>query len=520
MNTTNFEEFEQRIYEFGFDDKTWKKTEDFYIPTVLINGRGNAYEFAKDNGPVYTATPKELESQNLLHGKFYAYYSSDSYSSSFKLPFTQIDDTDVVFLLNHNERVQTEWIVKSGETSATLDFYGNTVTMNVDRENGIIYFTEQGNAFPLPQMTDYAENNIKILASKDIPNGLINVTSCSTSTVIGDKTVFSGGKEKGRFYYTSFENPLYFPMVFENVIGSPKSEVEALFGINNSVLAFKKDGVWRMELKSAKTINKTALVRDNSTFFKETDGFSVKTVTTALGCVNKNTIAQMGNSAIWLSGDKNIYKLSGGKIYNVSQKIEPFLKELSVEELSSAKASVMGEYYMLCFGSKAVIIETEKEDTPIFLWDFPTSISVLGAFSFDSVPTLFCINPSDHSCFTAYLGDGEDCFAKRNAGEVEIKTSNMESYLKTKSYFPFEFCQNAKLNEVCLQFEAQGNTDICIVSGNNKSEFRLHKADLSACGGVIKLKPNLKCREDAYLTVKSLSPFSLGKAELYFNKIN
>ena len=520
VNKVNFSEYEQRVYEFDFTDSSWKRTEDFYIPTILINGRGNAYEIAKDNGPVYTALPQELESPNLLSGKFYAYYTSDGHSSSFRLPFTQIADSDVVCLLNHSERLSTEWIVKAGETSSTLEFFGSTVTMNVDREIGIIYFTENGTAFQLPQMTDYAENNIKILAQKEIENGLINVTSCSTCTVIGDKTVFSGGKERGRFYYTSFENPLYFPRVFENVIGSPKTEVESTFALNDSVLAFKKDGVWEIDVKTAGTLNKTALVRDNSAFFKGTDSFTVKPVTTAFGCVNKNTIAQVGDSAVWLSSDNNIYKLSGGKVYNVSMKIKPFLETLSYEERANARASVMDGYYMLCFGNKAVIIETEKKETPTFLWEFDDNISVLGAFSFDSSPTLFCINPNDNTCFIANLGDGKDCYAIRNKSEAEIKTSDFESRVTTKSYFPFSLGKKAKLNEVCLQFEAYGDTDIKAISGNNVSDFRLYKADICACGGVIKLKPNLKCEEDTYLEFKSLSPFSLGRAELYFNKLN
>ena len=175
---------------------------------------------------------------------------------------------------------------------------------------------------------------------------------------------------------------------------------------------------------------------------------------------------------------------------------------------------------MLSLSSKAVIINLSDEFHSAFLWKFPNNYTVLGTFSFGGKPIVLCQNTVDNTCFTAEFSNEKDILIKSAENGFETEEFYIESHLKSKGYFPYSLCETAKLCKVCLYIEASSDMDIQFISGNNLSEFKLYKADLCADNNIVKLKPNLKCDQEVYFTVKSATPFSLGKTELYFNKTN
>ena len=83
------------LYEINEDFTEWNKIYDFYIPTLYINGRGNKYSLAKANNTACLLSPKILESPNMLNGRFHSYFTSDGYSNSFRLPFSNLSSENI-----------------------------------------------------------------------------------------------------------------------------------------------------------------------------------------------------------------------------------------------------------------------------------------------------------------------------------------------------------------------------------------------------------------------------------------
>ena len=158
------------FFEISEDLTEWNKIYDFYIPTLYVNGRGNKYELAKANNEVTTASPKILESPNMLNGRFHAYFTSDGYSNSFRLPFTDLSSESIICRIYYTLRDYVEWQISGSSIVNTQNFFGQKVTMEADREKGTIYFTVSDADYAIPAMKMYNENNIKITATKEIEN--------------------------------------------------------------------------------------------------------------------------------------------------------------------------------------------------------------------------------------------------------------------------------------------------------------------------------------------------------------
>ena len=166
-NMHDTESTENRIYEIDSQYKNWNMHSSTYIPTVYINGRGNAYEEAKINGTVYTGQPKDLETLNLINGTFKAYFSSDGYSSLFRLPYSNLANTSVTCILYWDTTNYVKWVVYEGQISSTeMTVNGKEVKMYVDRTTGTVFFRCGSEIMPLPAMKLYPQNNALSLLKK------------------------------------------------------------------------------------------------------------------------------------------------------------------------------------------------------------------------------------------------------------------------------------------------------------------------------------------------------------------
>ena len=58
------------LRELDSNLENWQRIDDFYVPTVCINGRGNKYAIAKSENMLNFPNPVKLESLNIHKGKF------------------------------------------------------------------------------------------------------------------------------------------------------------------------------------------------------------------------------------------------------------------------------------------------------------------------------------------------------------------------------------------------------------------------------------------------------------------
>lgn len=522
VNMVDFESRLYHIYEISEDFKAWNKSYNFYVPTVYINGRGNCYHLAKQAGVAVDATPKELETLNMLDGRFYAYYSSDGYSTSFRLPFSKLSGETVFCRIYTNADSYIEWFIDSDTSTKTVNYIDTDITIKLDRERGIVSFYSGGYEFAIPQMTDYKENNIRFFAKKDIPEALSQIVSCRHTCPSNSKNLFSGGICGSEIYYSSFSNPLYFPMVWGNQIGSPANDVTGLTPLGNKVLAFKEDEIHSVELENSKPLNSTNLLLDNSNIFHKVSEFKIKVVSDNVGTENKSTISKIGKHLLWQNKSGDICALSNNNITTISGEIKPYLEELLSDSSTSPHATSFGNYYLLCKGSKAIIANLQsKTDYSWFIWEFPNECEICGAFSYKGKPFLLCTNRAKNLCYLSLLKGEKDIILNYENENPTHKEFNIETIVETKKYPLSPMGKRVKISKIYLDLAALGNTEINVIGNDGVSRFSLCETDIcKKMPKTIKLSPNFKSTGGISLLLKSHKPFKLGKAQIYFNQMN
>lgn len=512
-------EYAHSIFEISADMTVWVESTDYYTPVVYINGRGNRYEEAKATNWAYTGQPKILESRNMLTSRFKAYFTSDGYSSCFRLPFTYLASESVVCRVYTAPDKYTEWFIGSASSSVTATFYTADITLNVDRSKGMIYFTDSEGEYPVPMMSKYHENNICVTAGKKTENGFDKAASSTCCAVFDSKIIFSGGCDKGRVFCVSASNPLYFPEDSAATVGGQERGINALLAYKNGIIAYKEDEIYALTLKKGEAINSTSLLADNDSVFYKSDSFSVKRVDGNIGCVNKNSAVLCGNTPVWLGNDGEVYSLntSSWEMNRLSEAIKPYLTEIGDMELQNASAAVDGSQYMLMIGSKAVIMEYSQNELKAggvkwYIWDFG-SIKMLGAEKSGEKQRFFCTGSDGKILYSAVLSGENDtdiCYA---SGVSVINTREIPCSVTTKC-FDFGSPAVKKLIEnILLSVSSSGKLDIAL-NGKHFDRLRLGTPDIDCgCGAFksVKIIPHLFGTQSLCMTFSSDSGFSLGE---------
>lgn len=496
------------IYEVDNDFGKWNAVNSFYIPTVYINGRGNAYESLEWS---FNSNPLKLESRNLLNGSFYAYYSSDGYSSNFRLPFTDIDNSSVICRIYYSNTQYTEWLIAADETSAKQSFYGADVIANIDREKGIIYFTTANGEYAIPISSNYSENNIRIMAKKAIKGGFDAVVSSQYVAVCGKKYLFSGGNEKNRLYYAEYETPLYFPQVFDNEIGTTDEIVTSISVLNDKLLAFKSSKVYEITVKNSGYFNTTSLLADNGSFFKKTDTFSVKQLSGSIGG-RQGTVAECGSRTVWLGTDGNIYLLDsgGGSIRKLQSKVGTVFERLISEERVSSVG--VGENYVLSSDAEIIIINSDNE---WYHWKLPQDITVEGMTVIDnSLSILYRYKNSDCCYIAGYEGE-KDVLIYGKGSNQNIEKMSIESEITLKSFDFNSMASNKCIKNVDLRLGLDGKCRVSIGDDEIYSIFSLDKPKTNDLK-TVRLITDLAGVKYIKISVSSNNGISFGGADIYY----
>lgn len=519
VSTRNIYDYSQkgyRIYELGTDLSSWNELHSFYIPVVYINGRGNRYEEARATGYAYTGSPLLLESQNMLTDRFKAYFTSDGYSSCFRLPFTDLNNEAVICRVYINPSKYTEWFITYGQSSVTATFYNAEITLNIDRKKGMLYFTDSEGDYPVPMMSMYHENNICVTAGKDIEDGFESAVSSSCCAVYGSRIIFSGGTDKGRIFSIHTENPLYFPCDSSCTVGGDDG-INALLSYKNGVLVFKQNEIYSLSLKCGTAINSNSLLADNDAVFYNSDSFTVKKISSGKGLKNKYACLLCGDNAVWLGSDRTVYALSTSslEITRLSDAVGDFFGSLSNDEAESAFAVETGNTYLLLIGNKGVIMDFRDggiKNPAWYVWSFPKT-NTLGGFACAGKLSVFCTGTDGKVFYTAKLSGSEDTDIYIDGGSQVIEKRYVSASAATKS---FDFgCMSRKKLIDSINFSASsvGRLEI-FINGKRFDRLSLGEPDMDyTCGTLkaVKLIPHLNAAYSVQIKFSSDNAFSLGE---------
>lgn len=510
------------LQELDSNFETWQRINDFYIPTVYINGRGNKYSIAKSENALSLPNPIKLESLNILTGKFNAYYTSDGFSNSFRLPFTDLSEKSIMCRVYYTLVDYVEWEIKDGIISDKKQFFGKEVIATADREKGTVYFSCDGEDYAIPVMDMYNENNIKITAVKEIKNQAKRLCNAGCATFSEGRTFLTFGENNNEIISIYNENPLYFPIESTVKIGDGSKKITAIAVSGEKLLAFFKNETHSIMLKKGEAINSTALLMDTDKTFYTNDSFSTTCISKEIGCENFKTLCMYDNSAIWLSNTNEVFAInsfSSKSIYKISQNVQLLLSKIPELEFSSSFAVCGFGYYILKIGTKVLVLNFKNENNPKwFVWDLSQGISLCDACNINGKPLFICKGSDRKVYYIATLNSHTDTDIFYNGEEKSISNKPIGCSLTTKE-FNFSNIQNKKNVEAIYFTIAAKNRVEIAVNGKIFANIDFGFSDEDYNKGVyksVKLIHNFHGVENICITISSNDKLSVGEMEISY----
>lgn len=519
-NVENNDEKSYNVYEINTEYTKWERVYDFYVPTLLIHGRGNNYDIAYSENEVSYQKPMAVESQNLLNGRFNAYYTSDGRSSVFRLPFSNLSFDSVVCRINYTTSFYAEWTVKGQSIVNTQNFMGNDIMLEVDREKGTLSFTRGGEPYAIPIIPYYSENNIKITATKEIPNGFEQVVDSTCSLLADGRVYLAGGTNGNVLMCAKTENPLYFPFKSTTDIGGLEP-ITALSLQDKKIIAFKDNETYFVTLRKGKRINEVGLLVDNDRLFKSEDNLNPELISKTIGCKYKNTLCKIKDKTVWLGADCEVYMLNSigfDEIIALSQKLKTnydfeFMDACSVSD---------GQYYILFSGDKAFACDIESLSNPKwYSWQFGRGFKFGAGFYKNGKLMFWCDAVGSGFSYIAVLDGENDVELYYNEdGEIQTDAVNINSYLLTGKYTVSGQNHKNTFESICLAISGRGKVDIKI---NDRSAAKVNMRltsedyDKGEYKSVV-LRPHLYDTETIQFHISSDCSFAVGDIELFYRK--
>lgn len=504
------------FFEISEDLTEWNRVVSFYVPTLYINGRGNKYEIAKDNNKISVASPQILESPNMLEGRFNSYFTSDGYSNSFRLPFANLASESVICRIYYNLVSFIEWRINGNLVSDTQTFFNQNITMEVDREKGTVYFTNDSGDYAIPAMSMYNENNIKITATKEIEKSVAKIIHSTCALKHQSRIMISGGESGNEIFVADYNNPLYFPQNSSVKVGDANSEVKSLSMQDGKIVALKQDGVYTVNFKAGKRINDISLLADNDKIFYDNDDFECKEVSKSVGCKGKEFTAVVNNSTVFLGSDRKIYaltSLNGDGLKCISKQLG------ETEELKYADFAFGGNNKYIIFKDNKALIAVADNLSEIcwYYWEFPQSFKIFGGFWCDDMPMFLCACNNTEYSFIARLDDAKDNYLEYDTiGNIVKKQSLIESAVVTK-HFGIS-AKKRKFESIYIALASKGNVSIS-VNGKQIADINLRLSDKEYQKNQyksVKLLPYLSDKSSLYITLESKNGISVGDVEINY----
>ena len=528
QNSESYNSGALKIYECSSNFSTFSELNEnnFYAPTAFINGTGNNYKTAKKNGVVFDTSKKFPETDNMLTGKFKAYFSTDGYSSQFKLPFWKLNaQKPSVIRFYANTGSYAEWNLPANTQTATVNFNGAQVTATLNCTSGCVRFSSGNTDYAMPRANNTSANNLVVFASKVAPNDFATIVSSENSFAFGDSTFLYGNKvNKNEVYGFNPNNPLYFPKTEKCSVGNYKTDVLSLKSINNNLYAFKEDGIYKVAVTKNIQTNNFSLPNGDPDKKSYTAKLSCDTVSEEMGCLAKNSIKNCKNAILFLANDKKVYSLSGNSgLGEVSLPVNKELESISVAAANKAFCIKNNSSYMLFFENKCFLFDYKDysfgssngkgEHIKWYKQTYPEGHIYEGGFEFGGVPYLVCSDTQKKVCY-AYKFTGEyDEIADYYADEFTKIKKEIDFCFETKNY---DF-DNPLLKKDVKSFDmfvsGYGTFKIIISADGFVSE---HNIVIKSSDNIIKILPLMPLLYNINLKISGKSPFKISKTQFNY----
>ena len=446
------------VYEAtsGFSD--WNNAAgNFYLPTALINGRGERYDEAHSLGDFNYPEPEHIEELNLLSGKYKCFFTSDGLSSYFRLPYgSLVQYGQFTCRLYLTSDYYVEWSITGDYTSATRTVNGEQVTLYLDRTLGVLHFTVSGGEYHIPLIEGVKLNNIMVIATTSQVVCPEAILSSSDLVMLNNRIYLFGSKERPNCIYSAkIANPFYFTDSAKLFIGDGGSGVTALKVQNGKLIAFKPGETYKIITSAEEATKKLAVLPENI-FYVKSDTLSVQTIDTEIGCPYPKTLKLCGSRLVWLSGDGTVYALATTtygnttNIYRVSQPLGESLKE-ALNTAQHIFAVTHAGKYILSVDDTAFVMNFRvrgfgysrtyysKDDTlkspAWFVWKLPDDATIYGGANIDG-NALFLSSPSDMYYYISTISGETDKSVVYKNFDTETVSAPISSGFCTK-YFDF-----------------------------------------------------------------------------------
>ncbi len=513
-NYENPEETASNVYELSGDYSSWEISNDMYVPTVYINGRGNKYEYVVATGQVYSGEPTRLEKLNILNSKFLAYYSTDGYSSSFRLPYANLDNNEVTGRLYYSISSYVEWVIPKGSSSTTAYVYNVEVTMSVNRTKGIVKFTVPAGDYEVPLIDDRNENNLRFSAHKSCSWDIDDLAACEHYMAVGKKILLAGGNT---VFEADYNNPLYFPAESVMTVGESDKAITALATIGEKTVAFKERQIYILSLSLGKALNSISLLAENDAIFYVNDKLTAKCISKKTGCSNKKSVISENNRLFWRGVDGKFYSLNTSlDLHCVSENIEEFIKE-RFDSQETALGFRLRDYLVFIMGSYALALKytVSHTDTDWFYWQLPENVEYAAVLDRLQEPIIICFNSSPKICFSAIFLEGEDSILSGNMYSPSITALPVSSVIKTKELSLG--CDNALKNINAVSLRLKGEEATVKINGISVAEIRNRQNPQSF--NPIKITTGLCGVDTVQIYLESSKPVTLGSIDIKYTPL-
>lgn len=337
----------------------------FYVPVIMRYVKGNKYRLAVEQGKVEARETQTLEGVNIVNGAFSFYISCDGLSDVFNFPIKNVSlgDGESVIIDYAVSVMDTRQVVFGGNSnSVQINLFDKTIDIHLDRVNGKIAFTCEGEpyAFPITK----ADNTIKVTAYKyDNDKAIELFGNTATETYFDGRLLRAGADDSSnRLFFSGKDNHFYF---YENgyiPVGEKDYAITAAASQNRYLFLFKENEIYRLRLEESPYYNINEIIEKNLNADIKPPKHTLMLVNSTVGCDCPQSIAFCTNRLVWYHSDGFVYCLYGtnsyteGSVYVLSDDIKDRLKHKNIDKYGVVAAAFEG-YYFLSIESSIYVMD-------------------------------------------------------------------------------------------------------------------------------------------------------------------
>lgn len=540
-------------FKYDFEKNDWETVldDDFYAPTIFINGV--AQEASAEDKKFYP-NGDLIEGYNLLGNKYKVFFDgySEQGNSCFVIPTNYKNLKEIVVRhTDKNNKVYTHKITKRDQELFCTTVKGDGAQI---RPTG--YLQEDCIAFYFCDV-DYnllkgfdddkgLHNNIEVTVST--LNYTFDIARCrfsvwyggNASGINGGTRLFLSGDatQKNRIIWSDLNNPLYFPENNYTYIGTEEQAVTAFGKQGEMLVIFKEREIYYTYYVAGENVDAQSVV-DQSVIDLAASAakFPVIQIHSEIGCDCPNTLALCQNRLVWATSDGKIYTLASNNqysernVFEISTLLGRKLRELGTEQLKTAYAADLDEHYYLSVGKKIFVLDYGNNglsymasyggyDNAVnrlawYVWETPCEIDALCCFG----QKLLLISSGVKECGNAfcycaiYTFDETSVFDEQldfNGENFVINKYKILCFLKTK-LFDFNTCERKKSIEQVYLNVPKCNAPIILDFNTDVNESITSRMIKKRCKnmGVLRILPKTPHTSHFGLSLRCDGVFSL-----------